>query len=553
MTTAPATQVELRLSCRDLSRTVDHHFSKADTMVVVYSRTEETASYREVWRTEVMENTRNPDFVTTFVMDYIFEERQHLKFTACYVDSTSSPSATDKQDYLGSVECSLGEIVGAPSCTLIRPLTHKGRKEVGKLIVVAEETSGSKDLVLLHFSATKLDKKDLFGKSDPFLVLTRKFDGGNFVPVHRTEVIKNTLNPFWQPFSIPVTALCNGDYHRTIRIECYDWDSDGGHDYIGSFITTLAELKSKQRDSYSCVNEHKRRKKKNYVNSGTVNVLKCVIRERYTFLDFIKGGCQIHFTVAIDFTASNGRPCQPTSLHYVNPYHSNDYILALTAVGEVIQDYDTDKLFPAFGFGAKVPPSTEVSDEFFLNGHATNPYCTGIEGVLDAYHQCVNAVQFFGPTNFAPIINHVARFAEKQKDVNQGYFVLLILTDGVISDMDATKEAIVQASYLPMSIVIIGVGQADFTEMTILDGDFARVESRGRKADRDIVQFVPFRDYVSSKSGRAGRTIKSWQLSRAVLAEIPDQFLNYMDKRGVAPQAPVDSKFQIPKPESSCC
>ena len=39
-------------------------------------------------------------------------------------------------------------------------------------------SSSRQDLVLLHFSATKLDKKDLFGKSDPFLVLTRKFDGG---------------------------------------------------------------------------------------------------------------------------------------------------------------------------------------------------------------------------------------------------------------------------------------------------------------------------------------------------------------------------------------
>lgn len=27
--------------------------------------------------------------------------------------------------------------------------------------------------------------------------------------------MKNTLNPVWQPFSIPVRALCNGDYDRS--------------------------------------------------------------------------------------------------------------------------------------------------------------------------------------------------------------------------------------------------------------------------------------------------------------------------------------------------
>lgn len=35
-----------------------------------------------------------------------------------------------------------------------------------------------------------------------------------FTICHKTEVIKNNLNPVWQPFTIPVRALCNGDYDR---------------------------------------------------------------------------------------------------------------------------------------------------------------------------------------------------------------------------------------------------------------------------------------------------------------------------------------------------
>lgn len=47
------------------------------------------------------------------------------------------------------------------------------------------------------------------------------------------------------------------------------------------------------------------------------------------------------FTVAIDFTASNGNPSQPNSLHYINPYGGpNQYTMAIQAVGEIIQDYD---------------------------------------------------------------------------------------------------------------------------------------------------------------------------------------------------------------------
>ena len=37
--------------------------------------------------------------------------------------------------------------------------------------------------------------------------------------------------------------------------------------------------------------------------------------------------------------------------------------------------------------------------------------------------------------------------------------MLLIITDGVISDMANTLAAIVHASTLPMSIIIVGVGK----------------------------------------------------------------------------------------------
>lgn len=42
------------------------------------------------------------------------------------------------------------------------------------------------------------------------------------------------------------------------------------------------------------------------------------------------------------------------------------------------------------------------------------------------------------------------------------YFVLLILTDGEIHDMEPTKTSIVNSSHLPLSIIIIGIGNEDF-------------------------------------------------------------------------------------------
>ncbi|TWW56353.1 Copine-9 [Takifugu flavidus] len=228
-----------------------------------------------------------------------------------------------------------------------------------------------------------------------------------FTICHKTEVIKNTLNPVWQPFTIPVRALCNGDYDRTVKVDVYDWDRDGSHDFIGEFTTSYRELSRGQ----------------NQFSVYEVTLLSFKVESEHTFVDFICGGCAAQFT-----------------------------------------------------------------------------------------------------------------------DGSQ-YSVLLMITDGVISDMVQTKEAVVNAASLPLSIIIVGVGPAEFDAMEELDGDEVRVSFQGRLAERDIVQFVPFRDYID----RSGNQVLSMaRLAKDVLAEIPDQLLSFMKSRGIHPRPAVPS---CPLPE----
>ncbi|KAG9269834.1 copine-9-like [Astyanax mexicanus] len=529
----PATKIEVTVSCRNLLD-VDT-FSKSDPVVVLYVQGIGTKEWREFGRTEVIENTLNPDFVRKFVLDYFFEEKQNLRFDVYNVDSRSSNiSKHVSLSFLGQTFCTLGEIIGSAGARLERTLSGIPGKKCGNIVFTAEELSNCRDIATMQLCANKLDKKDFFGKSDPFLVFYRSNEDGTFTICHKTEVIKNTLNPVWQSFTIPVRALCNGDYDRTVKVDVFDWDRDGSHDFIGEFTTSYRELSrgQSQFNVYEVLNPKKKGRKKKYVNSGTVTLLSFKVESEYTFVDFIRGGTQLNFTVAIDFTASNGNPAQPTSLHYMSPYQMNAYAMALKAVGEIIQDYDSDKLFPAYGFGAKIPPDGNVSHAFPLNSDCENANCVGIEGVLEAYYECLRTVQLYGPTNFAPVINQVADSAADVLDGSQ-YFVLLMITDGVISDMVQTKEAVVNASSLPMSIIIVGVGPAEFDAMEELDGDEVRVSSRGRAAERDIVQFVPFRDYID----RSGNQVLSMaRLAKDVLAEIPEQLLSFMKSRGIEPR-----------------
>uniref|UniRef100_A0A8C8K5H4 C2 domain-containing protein n=1 Tax=Oncorhynchus tshawytscha TaxID=74940 RepID=A0A8C8K5H4_ONCTS len=519
----PATKVEITVS-----------------LCVLYTQGVETKQWREFGRTEVIDNTLNPDFVRKYILDYFFEEKQNLRFDLYDVDS-KSPDLS-KHDFLGQVFCTLGEIVGSPASRLEKPLgvsTPKittifhiscccgdslpavanwgiAGKKCGTIILSAEELGNCRDSATMQFCANKLDKKDFFGKSDPFMVFYRSNEDGTFTICHKTEVVKNTLNPVWQSFTIPVRALCNGDFDRTIKIEVYDWDRDGSHDFIGEFTTSYRELARGQ----SQFNVYEVKLVVNSQEAG--GQTKTHKFGQNPSIYYARMGCH---------QSGCGNPSQSTSLHYMNPYQMNAYAMALKAVGEIIQDYDSDKMFPALGFGAKLPPDGRVSHEFPLNGNIENPYCNGIDGILEAYHESLKTVQLYGPTNFAPVVNHVASYAAAVQDGSQ-YFVLLIITDGVISDMAQTKEAIVNGAKLPMSIIIVGVGQAEFDAMVELDGDDIRISSRGKLAERDIVQFVPFRDYMD----RTGNHVLSMaRLAKDVLAEIPDQLISYMKSRGVKP------------------
>uniref|UniRef100_A0A8C7R642 Copine family member IX n=1 Tax=Oncorhynchus mykiss TaxID=8022 RepID=A0A8C7R642_ONCMY len=459
-----------------------------NAVVVLYVQGIGTKEWMEFGRTEVIDNTLNPNFVRKFFLDFFFEEKQNLRFDVYNVDSRSSNIS--KFDFLGQTFCTLGEIIGSTGGRLEKSLSN---------------------------------------------------EDGTFTICHKTEVVKNTLNPVWQPFTIAVRALCNGDYDRTVKVDVYDWDRDGSHDFIGEFTTSYRDFSRGQNqfNVYEVLNAKKKGKKKKYINSGTVTLLSFKVESEYTFVDFIRGGC---VSMCVCLCSLTGNPSQPTSLHYMNPYQMNAYAMALKAVGEIIQDYDSDKLFPAYGFGAKLPPDGKISHAFPLSGDNENPNCVGIEGVLEAYFQGLRTVQLYGPTNFSPVINQVARSAQDVTDGSQ-YFVLLMITDGVISDMVQTKEAVVNAAALPMSIIIVGVGPAKFDAMEELDGDEVRVSSRGRFAERDIVQFVPFRDYMDQSGNQV---LSMARLAKDVLAEIPEQLLGFMKTRGIEPR-PALSSSELPK------
>jgi len=112
----------------------------------------------------------------------------------------------------------------------------------------------------MQLGCVGLDRKDVFSKSDPFLILSAKrnpaaissqyktqHSGGNtmvtgdWIVCHKTETIMNNHKPVFKPFQIDLRTLCNGNMDQPFLVECFDWDANSRHDFIGSVQTTIRE------------------------------------------------------------------------------------------------------------------------------------------------------------------------------------------------------------------------------------------------------------------------------------------------------------------------
>lgn len=103
----------------------------------------------------------------------------------------------------------------------------------------------SGDSLSLALRGHKLDNKDFFSKSDPYIVISKPVNGG-WIPIRKSETIKDDLNPTWRPFLIYQQEL-PGESEK-IKFEVFDDDGkDSSDESIGAGFFTLTELENAYR------------------------------------------------------------------------------------------------------------------------------------------------------------------------------------------------------------------------------------------------------------------------------------------------------------------
>ena len=451
---------------------------------------------------------------------------------------------------MGSCVFDIGAVLGSRGGT-------KGKRcrDGGMIFAQVRKSEGS-GLLRLKLKGDGLKNTEGFlRKSDPFYEVSRQVNnagGATWDNVFRSETIMDNLSPNWKEGQMELSIICGGDLDLPLLVKIYDYESKGDHVLMGQFETSVNGLLSASTDGSQDAGKAITIKKGSkdtgkvfVMNASVSGVGNVSIAEKLaqtsisapapkkdylppgapTFVDYIQGGLQINVVVAIDFTGSNGDPRKAGTLHHFNTDGSlNDYEKAISSIVSILEKYDSDKLLPVRGFGAKYDG---VVNHDFQCGPTEEVH--GVKGVLEAYHQTFKSgLVMSGPTVFTEVIETAAARAESSLEDamskgGQSYTVLLILTDGAVSDASATADKLKQLSDKPLSIVIVGVGNADFSSMQFLDDCTP-------PGERDIAQFVPFNEHNKS----------SVDLSSATLKEVPSQLVGFFQKRGVQPKAAVD-------------
>jgi hypothetical protein len=102
--------------------------------------------------------------------------------------------------------------------------------------------------------------------------------------------------------------------------------------------------------------------------------------------------------------------------------------------------------------------------------------------------------------------------------------------------MNKNIDAIRRAAADPISIVIVGVGGADFTLLE------QRLSELSAQESRDMVRFVRFQE---------SQATAQFSLTSAALDPIPAQLEAYFASRGILPNAPVEAEEIVVEPYRS--
>eukprot|EP00934_Nitzschia_sp_Nitz4_P005879 Nitzschia sp. Nitz4//scaffold331_size19140//14440//16370//NITZ4_008735-RA/size19140-augustus-gene-0.17-mRNA-1//-1//CDS//3329548185//5869//frame0 len=544
--TAPVIKVDLIIQCKDLPK--KDLLSQADSFCVLWqvpngytpSMTPEGMPQKlpgrlemEMGRTEVSRACVNPTFKHKFRLEFSFHQEQSF-IIRVYDEDLRYATDLKEHDYLGGCVFTLGQLMGAKGCTLARKLA----RENSYMLVFGDESTETREVLEFRFSCQDLikeqsliDQSKVLDKSNPFFRLERlNKEDQSWEVIWKSEVIKDSLNPTWMESRLPLQLLCNDDHDNPLKITIWDYEKHSSSDLMGFVESTVSELVGKAKEHTVPVMLVKREKKKLFGGSklktvGLLKVLKASVVTVPSMLQYLGGGCSLDVLVAIDCSTANGAKGTDKCLHHSASHWLNDYQAGIQKLGSITENFARGRHSSVWGFGAKM--KEEDVDEL--------PISDGIslgKELLASYDKMLVEnpdLEFGEHALLRPLLRAATFKTIRISKQRQCYLVLCVFTAGDIEDLESCIELMSSAAEdAPVSLVIVGVGNKDFTslEKTIQK---LTVDEKGRPIGRELVSFVSFKQFAGNAAEVIGDALK----------DVPEQFVTYFANNGTKPMSRV--------------
>lgn len=487
----------------------------------------------EVGRTEVVRDTANPIFVEHFVVDYHFEEEQTYLLRV-YDEDLGYTQNLSEHYFIGGLVFTLEDLFGRPTQKMINQIVSSDDTEAS-IVLQGREVDTARKFLEFRIGAKSLTTSDsVLSTVDPYYMVERfEEETKEWTPVWKSEVVLHDSNPCWCTASLSLLELCGGDLDSEVRVTF--WESHSHHDedeYLGAaeiLVRDLAFHIPKEGMSIPV-----QIKKKVFFGAGNklqktghMQILKSRLIDRPTFLQYLKGGCELDVMVAVDCEQSIDHADEKKAARFVHGSWLNNYQAALEKIGTLMECYSRTHHFQMWGFNAQ---SIEENENVFVMSDKV----AGKHGLLKSYERhCQRRnplVVRNVDSHLGPLITKAMYRAIQESEHRHCYSVLVVLTSGRASDLQSMTDSINRAATdAPISIVFIG---CEDDNLDMLEHFFERNKIQrsisGIRISRECTTFTSFVDCDNDVT----------KVIADGFEEVPEQMVQRFFQGGVDPKVP---------------
>ena len=494
-------EIQLIFCARKLEN-VDGIFDKSDPQATLYEQLPETR-WAEVGKTELIQNDLNPNFSLPVILNYTPEKNQVVRVDINDLDD-------GKPTLIGGLTTELKVILEADQKEgFTAKLMNKKNKPTGLINIKYSIIEKFIPDYVFNVKAAKIENTEWFSKSDPFLTFSRPMkhyakENANKIPkngwilVHRTNHFADNLNPDFEPFEFSSARFCYSDLDCLIKLQIWDYSKKGNHELISTGDFTLRQIvsgKIKQIKTFNASGNA----------AGTI-IVESLTKIQASLGSIVETGIELDFVFGVDFSGSNGRRDDAHHRHRIveadgeagdgeKTVEMNVYQKLLKVFEDLLKSSHTGGRLEAYAFGCRSPSKGFFSPYELIPLGENQGVIDGYGAFLGSYNNSAGHLEPAGPTTFTGVLQKAIENAYKSRErgATKKYNLVVYITDGCPVDEDEFIDALIEASTLPISVIFVGVGEANFGDLIAIAEAVEILEgSTGAKLARNMSKFCHY-------------------------------------------------------------